>query len=66
MMPLSLEVYLQIISILIGLVAVLIATLIAVVGFVYIRRFTERLDNLSNEIDKLWDAQAERSNSPEQ
>ena len=66
MMPLSLEVYLQIISILIGLVAVLIPTLIAVVGFVYIRRFTERLDNLSNEIDKLWDAQAERSNSPEQ
>ena len=66
MMPLSLEVYLQIISILIGLVAVLIATLIAVVGFVYIRRFTERLDNLSNDIDKLWDAQAEQSNSPEQ
>ena len=65
MTPMSLEIYLQVISILIGLVAVLIPTLIAVVGFVYIRRFTERLDNLSNEIDKLWDAQAERSNSSE-
>ena len=53
------ELYLQIISILMGLVAVGIPILIAVVGFVYIRRFTERLDNLSDEIDRLWDRQGD-------
>jgi len=46
--------YLQIVSILIGVVAVALPILITVVAFVYVRRLTERVDHLSDEIDQLW------------
>ena len=43
----STETYLQVISILIAV--------IAAVGFVYIRQLTTRIDNLSAEVNLLWD-----------
>ena len=46
--------YLQIVSILIGVVAVALPILITVVAFVYVRRLNERVDHLSDEIDQLW------------
>lgn len=46
--------YLQIVSILIGVVAVALPILITVVAFVYVRRLTERVDHPSDEIDQLW------------
>lgn len=50
----SLDIYLQIISILIALIAVAIPVIIVLVGFVYIRQLRERIDNLSGEVDELW------------
>ena len=50
----NITLYLQIISMLIGVVAVALPILITVVAFVYVRRLTERIDNLSDEIDQLW------------
>lgn len=46
---------LQIISILMGIIGVALPALIAIVGFVYIRSFNERMDNLSDQIDQLWE-----------
>lgn len=46
--------YLQIVSILIGVVAIALPILITVVAFVYVRRLNERVDHLSDEIDQLW------------
>ena len=57
------ELQLQILSIVIavfvGVVGVLLPVLIAVVGFVYIRRFEERITNVSNQVDELWDRVSE-------
>ncbi len=50
------ETYLQVISILIALAAIAVPGLIVMVGFVYIRQFTEKIDNLSNEVNQLWDS----------
>ena len=50
----NITLYLQIISMLIGVVAVALPILITVVAFVYVRRLTERIDNQSDEIDQLW------------
>ena len=47
--------YLQIISIFMAVIAVAIPSLIAIVGYVYIRTFTERMDNISDSVDQLWD-----------
>ena len=49
------DVYLQVVSILMAIIAVLVPIGITAVAFVYIRQITERLDNLSGEVDKLWD-----------
>ncbi len=50
---------LQIISLLVAVfvvvVGVLLPLLITVVGYVYIRRFEERIDNLSDQINQLWE-----------
>ena len=51
----NISLYLQIISIFVALVAVALPALIAIVGFVYIRNFTERIDNISDQVDQLWD-----------
>ena len=47
--------YLQIISIFMAVIAVAIPSLIAIVGYVYIRTFSERMDNISDSVDQLWD-----------
>ena len=47
--------YLQIISIFIAVIAVALPALIALVGFVYIRTMTERIDNLADQVDELWE-----------
>ena len=47
--------YLQIISIFMAVIAVALPSLIAIVGYVYIRTFTERMDNISDSVDQLWD-----------
>ncbi len=55
----NISLYLQIISIFMGIVAVALPALIAIVGYVYIRNFTERIDNISDEVDQLWDLRTE-------
>ena len=47
--------YLQVVSILIGVVAVALPILITLVAFVYVRRLTGRMDDLSDNVDQLWD-----------
>lgn len=47
--------YLQIISMLIGVVAVALPILITLVAFVYVKRLTARIDDLSDDVDQLWD-----------
>ena len=51
----STETYLQVISILIAFIAVAMPIGITAVGFVYIRQLTTRIDNLSAEVNLLWD-----------
>ncbi len=55
----SISLYLQIISIFMAIVAVALPALIAIVGYVYIRGFTEKIDNISADVDQLWDLRAE-------
>lgn len=50
---------LQIISIFMGIIGVALPALIAIVGFVYIRSFNERMDNLSDQVDQLWEGLSE-------
>ncbi len=57
----NIELQLQIISILMAVIGVALPSLIAIAGFVYVRRITERMDNLSDQteelkdhIDRLW------------
>ena len=47
--------YLQIISILMAIIGVAVPALIAIVGFVFVRNLNERIDNLSDQVDQLWD-----------
>lgn len=56
----NISLYLQIISIFMAIIAVALPALIAIVGYVYIRSFTDRMDNLSDQVDQLWDLRAER------
>ena len=58
----NIELQLQIISILMAVIGVALPSLIAIAGFVYVRRITERMDNLSDQtnqlraqVDRLWD-----------
>lgn len=51
----NIALYLQIISILMAVIAVALRALIATVGFVYVRRMTERIDNIATEVNELWD-----------
>ena len=51
----NISLYLQIISILMAVIAVALPTLIAVVGFIYLRNISERIDNISDQVDQLWD-----------
>ena len=51
----NISLYLQIISILMAVIAVALPTLIAVVGFIYLRSISERIDNISDQVDQLWD-----------
>ena len=46
---------LQIISISMANVGVALPALIGIVGFLYVRSLNERIDNLSDQIDELWD-----------
>jgi len=62
--PMNVTLYLQIISMLIGVVAVALPILITVVAFVYVRRLTERIDNLSDEIDQLWNRVGRDAHGP--
>lgn len=61
------ELQLQILSIVIAafvaIAGALIPVLIAIVGFVYIRRFEERMTNISDEVDMLWDRLTEVEDS---
>lgn len=51
----NITLYLQIISILMAVTGVALPALIAIVGYVYIRNFTERIDNVADQVDQLWD-----------
>ncbi len=50
----NIALYLQVVSILIGVVAVALPILITLVAFVYVKRPTERVHELSDEVDQLW------------
>lgn len=50
----NIALYLQVVSILIGVVAVALPILITLVAFVYVKRLTERAHELSDEVDQLW------------
>lgn len=50
----NLDIYLQIISILMAVIAVGIPTIAALVIFVYIRKINETVDSLSDEVNLLW------------
>ena len=56
----NISLYLQIISIFMAIIAVALPALIAIVGYVYIRNFTDRMDNLSDQVDQLWDLREEQ------
>lgn len=51
----NIELQLQIISILMAVIGVALPSLIAIAGFVYVRRITERMDNLSDQTEELKD-----------
>ena len=51
----NITLYLQIISTLMAVIGVALPALIAIVGYVYIRNFTERIDNVADQVDQLWD-----------
>ena len=61
----NIALYLQIISILIALVGVALPALIVLVGFVYVRTITERIDNISDQVDQLWNRVNEISPQPD-
>ena len=52
----GISIYLQVISILMAVIAVAIPALIAFMGFVYIRNFNDRIDNIADQVDQLWEA----------
>lgn len=52
---LGIELQLQILSILMGLVGVVVPAIILVAGVVYVRRFEDRLSNMNSDIDAMWD-----------
>lgn len=56
--------YLQIISILMAVIAVALPALIAIVGFVYVRRMTERIDNIAAEVNNCGIASRKISPRP--
>ena len=58
------ETYLQIISMLIGVVAVALPLFIVTLGFVYIKRTERKIDNVSGDVSELWDKIGELSNDP--
>jgi len=37
-----------------AVIAVALPALIAIVGYVYIGKITERIDNIADDIDELW------------
>ena len=51
----NIELQLQIISILMAVIGVALPSLIAIAGFVYVRRITVRMDNLSDQTEELRD-----------
>ena len=38
-----------------GIIGVALPALIAIVAFVYVRQMSERIDNLAEDVDELWD-----------
>ena len=38
-----------------GIIGVALPAFIAIVGYVYVRSLNERIDNLSGQVDELWD-----------
>ncbi len=55
----NIELQLQIISILMAVVAAALSGLITIVGFVYLRNFREKIDEISGQVDELWDRMGE-------
>lgn len=53
-MEIDITLQLQIIAIFMGIIGVALPALIAIVSFVYVNRINERIDNLADEIDDLW------------
>lgn len=51
----NIELQLQIISILMAVIAVALPALIAIVSFVYLRNIREKIDEISGQVDELWD-----------
>ena len=49
----------------IALVGVALPALIVLVGFVYVRTITERIDNTSDQVDQLWNRVNEISSQPD-
>ena len=55
----NIELHLQIISIFMAVIAVALPALIAIIGFVYIRNIREKVDDISGQVDELWDRMGE-------
>jgi len=53
------ELFLQIISIFIAVIAVALPALIVFGGYLYLRRFEDRIDDLSDQVDQIWNAVSE-------
>ncbi len=58
------DTYLQVISILIGIIAVVIPLGISFVIIVYMRKLKSKIASLSSDVDDLWDKVKELSNAP--
>ena len=57
--------YLQVISVFMGVIALAVPGLIVFIGSVYYKRITERIDNLADVVDQLWDHMNDDQNRKE-
>ena len=55
----NIDLHLQIISIFMAVIAVALPALIAIVSFVYLRNIREKIDEISGQVDELWDRMGE-------
>ncbi len=47
------ELFLQIIAIFVAVIAVALPAVIVLGGYIYIKRFEDRIDNLSDQVDQI-------------